>query len=79
MLVVLYGQGVAVLGSPQIDVKPGSVLPPRPGHTHAVRSLGVTHLYCLTTMVPDEDFARLITSGVRDTLDEEDLTILGRN
>lgn len=77
VFVVLHGQGVATLGDSQIDVKPGSVLLLRPGHAHAVRNTGITRLYCLTTMVPDEDFAKLITSGVPDTLDSEDLQVLG--
>ena len=77
VFVVLHGQGVATLGDAQVDVKPGSVLLLRPGHTHAVRNLGPTRLYCLTTMVPDEEFAKLITSGVADTLDAEDMHVLG--
>ncbi len=77
VFVVLHGQGVATLGDAQVDVKPGSVLLLRPGHAHAVRNTGTTRLYCLTIMVPDEDFAKLITSGVPDTLDSEDLQALG--
>ena len=37
---------------------------------------GGTRLYCLTTMVPDEDFAALITAGVPDVLDAADLAVL---
>jgi len=33
-------------------------------------------LYCLTTMVPDEDFAALIRAGVPDALDAEDRRVL---
>ena len=77
VFVVLYGEGVATLGASEVMVKPGSVLLLRPGHAHAVRNTGNTRLYCLTTMVPDEDFAKLITSGVPDELDAEDLALLG--
>jgi len=77
VFVVLYGNGQATLGSATLDIQPGSVLLLRPGHSHAVRNLGATRLYCLTTMVPDEDFAKLITSGVPDVLDEQDLAALG--
>ena len=88
VFVVLYGHGVATLGTPgtrdgaahggaQVEIRPGSVLLLRPGHAHAVRNTGATRLYCLTTMVPDEDFAKLITSGVSDRLDEIDLELLG--
>ena len=77
VFVVLHGHGEASLGDAKLQVKPGSVLLLRPGHSHAVRNTGSTRLYCLTTMVPDEDFAKLITSGVPDTLDAEDLAALG--
>lgn len=77
VFVVLHGHGEATLGDAVLQVKPGSVLLLRPGHSHAVRNLGATRLYCLTTMVPDEDFAKLITSGVPDALDAEDLAALG--
>ena len=77
VFVVLHGQGEATLGDAAIQIKPGSVLLLRPGHSHAVRNTGTTRLYCLTTMVPDEDFARLITSGVPDALDQHDLLALG--
>ncbi len=79
VFVVLHGHGEATLGDATLQVKPGSVLLLRPGHAHAVRNTGTTRLYCLTTMVPDEDFARLITSGVPDALDAEDMAILGWN
>lgn len=77
VFVVLHGHGEATLGDAAIQIKPGSVLLLRPGHSHAVRNTGSTRLYCLTTMVPDEDFARLITSGVPDSLDAQDLLALG--
>ena len=77
VFVVLHGHGQATLGDATLDLKPGSVLLLRPGHSHAVRNTGSTRLYCLTTMVPDEDFAKLITSGVPDVLDDDDLTVLG--
>ena len=77
VFVVLHGNGQATLGDAVLDIKPGSVLLLRPGHSHAVRNTGNTRLYCLTTMVPDEDFAKLITSGVPDVLDEQDLVALG--
>ena len=77
VFVVLHGEGVATLGQAEVPVKPGSVLLLRPGHSHAVRNTGTTRLYCLTTMVPDEDFAQLITSGVPDALDSQDLAVLG--
>ena len=77
VFVVLHGQGQARLDKVVLDLKPGSVLLLRPGHSHAVRNTGTTRLYCLTTMVPDEDFAKLITQGVPDRLDAHDYAALG--
>ena len=77
VFVVLHGQGEASLSDGVLNIQAGSVLLLRPGHLHAVRNTGNTRLYCLTTMVPDEDFAKLITSGVKDALDAQDLAVLG--
>lgn len=77
VFVVLHGQGQASVGDKVINIQAGSVLLLRPGHSHAVRNTGQTRLYCLTTMVPDEDFAKLITCGVKDALDAQDLAVLG--
>jgi mannose-6-phosphate isomerase-like protein (cupin superfamily) len=77
VFVVLHGHGQATLGRETLNIQPGSVLLLRPGHSHAVRNTGDTRLYCLTTMVPDEDFAKLITSGLPDRLDAQDLAVLG--
>ena len=79
VFVVLHGHSEATLGDAALHIKPGSVLLLRPGHSHAVRNTGPTRSYCLTTMVPDEDFAKLITSGVPDVLEAEDLAVLGWN
>ena len=68
-----------MLGDAALQIKPGSVLLLRAGQSHAVRNTGTTRLYCLTTMVSDEDFAKLITSGVPEALDAEDLGVLGWN
>jgi mannose-6-phosphate isomerase-like protein (cupin superfamily) len=75
--VVLYGQGIAITDAGQIPLKPGSTLLVRPGGTHVVKNTGSTRLYCLTSMIPDEEFAALIRSGVPDRLDEIDMQALG--
>ncbi|MGL4575649.1 MAG: cupin domain-containing protein [Burkholderiaceae bacterium] len=74
---VLYGEGIAVCNGQTIALTPGSSFLVRPGHTHVVENTGSTRLYCLTTMVPNEDFAQLIRAGVPDVLDAEDLRVLG--
>jgi mannose-6-phosphate isomerase-like protein (cupin superfamily) len=75
--VVLHGHGLAITDAGEVVIGPGSSLIVRPGGTHVVRNTGATRLYCLTTMVPDEAFARLIRSGMPDQLDEQDLQALG--
>lgn len=77
VFVVLHGQGQASVGDAVMNIQAGSVLLLRPGQSHAVRNTGQTRLYCLTTMVPDEDFAKLITRGVKDALDAQDRAVLG--
>jgi mannose-6-phosphate isomerase-like protein (cupin superfamily) len=77
VFVVLHGQGQAIVGDEVMNIQAGSVLLLRPGHSHAIRNTGQTRLYCLTTMVPDEDFAKLITFGVKDALDAQDCAVLG--
>lgn len=73
---VIHGRGVAVIGTEEVSLLPGAhVLVPK-DTPHVVRNAGETRLYVLTTMVPDEDFSRLIKSGIQVTLDEEDLRIL---
>ena len=61
------------------QLQPGSALLLRRGLSHALRNTGLTRLDRLTTMVPDEGLARLITSGVQDALDAEERAILAWN
>ncbi len=74
---VLHGLGEASTDLGTVPLQPGTALLLQPGVPHAVRNTGSTRLYCLTTMVPDEDFARLISDGVPDALDAQDLAVLG--
>jgi len=73
---VLHGEGVALCNGARIEVKAGDGFLVRPGHEHVVENTGKTRLYCLTTMVPDEDFTQLIKSGIAWQLDEKDLAVL---
>lgn len=77
MFYVLAGTGVAECDGRSIDLAPGSTFVVKAGTGHVVRNTGAGRLYCLTTMVPDEDFAALIRAGVPDALDAEDLRVLG--
>jgi hypothetical protein len=47
-----------------------------PGTEHVIANTGPGRLYCLTLMVPDEDFAVLIRNGTRVPLDAEDIAVL---
>ena len=73
---VLHGQGVALCNGARIEVKPGDGFLVRPGNEHVVENTGSTRLYCLTTMVPDEDFTKLIKNGIPWQLDATDIAVL---
>ena len=73
---VLKGQGRARAGETWTEIGPGDTLMLRPGVEHVVENTGPGKLYCLTLMVPDEDFAALIRGGTPVELDAEDLTVL---
>ncbi len=74
---VLHGEGVAVCDGRRLPIRAGDSFLVRAGAEHVVENTGATRLYCLTTMVPDEEFAALIRNGVPDRLDEADLAVLG--
>lgn len=49
-----------------------------PNGIHVIENTGPSRLYALCIMVPNEDFAELIRSGIPVELDDEDLAVLGR-
>lgn len=73
---VLRGQGRARAGETWQEIGPGDTLMLPPGVEHVVENTGPGKLYCLTLMVPDEDFAALIRGGTPVALDAEDLMVL---
>jgi Mannose-6-phosphate isomerase len=73
---VLHGTGIAIVGDKRIPISAGAHLVVSPGFNHQVENTGDSRLYVLTTMIPDENFSRLIKSGIPASLDEEDLHIL---
>jgi mannose-6-phosphate isomerase-like protein (cupin superfamily) len=75
---VLAGHGIAKAHDKSVPIGPGDALMLRPGTEHVVENPGPGKLYCLTTMVPDEDFAALIRNGTPVLLDAEDLAVLCR-
>ena len=75
---VLKGEGLAVCDGKSVKIKAGDSLLVPPTGTHLIQNTGSSRLYTLTIMVPNEDFAELIRSGIPVELDEEDMTVLGR-
>lgn len=73
---VLHGQGVALCNGARLQVGKGDSFLVRAGHEHMVENTGASRLYCLTTMVPDEDFAVLIREGQPWPLDDADRQVL---
>jgi mannose-6-phosphate isomerase-like protein (cupin superfamily) len=75
--VVLHGSGEARCGSTTWPLVAGSRLLVPAGVAHRIVNTGAGRLYCLTTLVPDDDLGALIRGGVPDHLDDEDLRVLG--
>jgi mannose-6-phosphate isomerase-like protein (cupin superfamily) len=79
MFFILKGEGLAICDGKPISLHPGDSLLVRPTGIHEVRNASSSErLYALCFMVPNEDFAELIRSGVPEKLDEEDLNVLLR-
>ena len=76
MFYVLKGEGIAIADGEKTPVRAGDALVLRPGCEHVVENTGEGKLYCLTTMIPDEEFAALIRNGKPETLLDEDLKAL---
>ena len=74
---VLKGRGLAIADGLAQEIGPGDCIMLKPGTEHVVENPGPGKLYCLTIMVPDEDFAALIRGGTPVALDAEDLAVLG--
>jgi mannose-6-phosphate isomerase-like protein (cupin superfamily) len=78
MFFVLKGEGIAICDGKSVKINAGDSLLVPPTGTHLIKNTGSSRLYTLTIMVPNEDFAELIRSGIPVELDEEDMTVLGR-
>lgn len=79
MFFILKGQGSATCDGKTVQIQAGdSILVPATG-THEIENTGQTRLYALCIMVPNENFAELIRSGIPVELDEEDLAVLRRS
>ena len=76
MFYVLAGEGIAHTADGTVAFKSGDSLLLPPGTTHQIENTGSSRLYCMTIMVPNEDFAELIRKGEPAALDDEDWTVL---
>ncbi|MGD1714459.1 cupin domain-containing protein [Dapis sp. BLCC M172] len=76
MFFILKGEGKASCDGKSMNIRAGdSILMPPTGN-HIIENTGSTRLYALCIMVPNEDFAELIRSGIPVDLDEEDIEVL---
>ena len=76
MFFILKGEGIATCDGKNIKFQAGDSLLVRPTGIHQIINTGKERLYALCFMVPNENFAELIRSGIPDHLDEEDLQVL---
>ncbi len=61
-----------------VEIRAGDSVMVPPTGTHVIANMGTGRLYTLSIMVPNEDFAELIRSGIPVELDEEDIAVLRR-
>lgn len=78
MFFVLKGEGLATCDGKTVTIRAGDSILVPPTGVHVIENTGSSRLYALCIMVPNEDFAELIRSGIPVELDEEDLAVLGR-
>jgi mannose-6-phosphate isomerase-like protein (cupin superfamily) len=78
MFFVLKGEGLATCDGKTVPIQAGDSLLVPPTGTHKIENTGSDRLYALCIMVPNEDFAELIRSGIPVELDPEDLAVLRR-
>ncbi len=78
MFFVLKGEGLAKCDGKTIPIRAGNSILVPPTGTHVIENTGSSRLYSLCIMVPNENFAELIRSGMPVELDEEDMAVLGR-
>lgn len=78
MFFVLKGEGLATCDGKTVPIRAGDSLLVPPTGIHEIKNIGKGRLYALCIMVPNEDFAELIRSGIPVELDEEDMRVLNR-
>lgn len=76
MFYVLKGEGIAYGDGKAARLRTGDSLLLSPRTEHVIENTGSGRLYCLTFMVPNDDFAELIRSGQEVAIDDEDWRVL---
>ncbi len=78
MFFILKGEGQATCDGKTVSIQAGDSILVPPTGIHLIENTGSSRLYTLCIMVPNEDFAELIRSGIPVELDEEDIAVLRR-
>lgn len=76
MFFILKGEGRASCDGKSIKISGGDSILMPPTSNHIIENIGLSRLYALCIMVPNEDFVELIKSGTPVDLDEEDMQVL---
>jgi mannose-6-phosphate isomerase-like protein (cupin superfamily) len=76
MFFILQGEGAALCDGKAVALRAGDCILVRPTGMHEIQNTGDQRLYVLSVMVPNEDFAELVRSGIPAELDAEDLAVL---
>jgi mannose-6-phosphate isomerase-like protein (cupin superfamily) len=76
MFYVLSGEGIAHSKGKSVAFRRGDSLLLHAGAVHVIENTGSQRLYCMTVMVPNQDFAELIRTGEPVALDDEDQAVL---
>lgn len=76
MFFVLSGEGIAYSIGKEVPFRSGDSLLLPPGASHVIENTGPGRLYCMTVMVPNQEFAELIRGGEPVALDDEDWAVL---
>lgn len=79
MFFVLKGEGIAHCDGKQQRLRRGDSLLLPSGIEHVIENPGPGRLYCMTVMVPNDNFAELIRSGQEVAIDDEDWRVLSGN
>ncbi|NEN92262.1 MAG: cupin domain-containing protein [Okeania sp. SIO3H1] len=79
MFFIIKGEGRAICDGKSVNIRAGDSILVPPTGIHVIENTGLTRLYTLCIMVPNEDFAELIRSGIPVDLDEEDMQVLSRS